>query len=56
MPKPPATPPHSDLDGVHEDAVRTPDAAAASGRNAGDLDRARKGSAGRPDVSDERPA
>ncbi|HKR23857.1 MAG TPA: hypothetical protein VJS15_01240 [Allosphingosinicella sp.] len=49
MPKPPPTPPHSDLDGVHQDAFRTPDAAAAAGQDAGDLDRARRGSAGRPD-------
>jgi len=49
MSKPPPTPPHSDLDGVHQDAVRTPDAAAAAGQDAGDLDRARRKSAGRPD-------
>ncbi len=48
MPKPPPTPPHSDLDGVHRDAVSTPGAAAAAGQDAGDLDRARRGSAGRP--------
>lgn len=48
MPKPPPTPPHSDLDGVHQDAASIPDAAAAAGQDAGDLDRARRGSAGRP--------
>jgi len=48
MPKPPDTPPHSDLEGVHQDAHRTPDAAAAAGQDAGDLDLARRKSAGRP--------
>jgi hypothetical protein len=48
MPKPPPTPPHSDLDGVHQDARRTPDAAAAAGQDAGDVEQARRQSAGRP--------
>jgi hypothetical protein len=54
MAKPPSSPPHSDLDGVHQDARRTPDAAADAGQDAGDLDRAREKSAGRAEPSDKR--
>ena len=51
MPKPPKTPPHSDLDGVNEDAVQNTDAAIASGQGTADLARARDEAAGRPDYS-----
>lgn len=51
--KPPPTPPHSDLDGVHEDGFRPPDAARAAGQDAGDLDRARKQAAARPARAEE---
>ena len=48
MSKPPATPPHSDTDGVHQDQVDIVDVANRAGQDAGDLERARKDSAGRP--------
>lgn len=54
MPKPPKTPPHSDLDGVDEDQVRNTDAAVAAGQDTKDLARARREAAGRPDYSDEK--
>ena len=53
MPKPPRTPPNSDLDGVDEDSVRNTDAAIASGQDTTDLARARKQAAGRPNHSDK---
>jgi hypothetical protein len=48
MPKPPATPPHSELDGVDEDAARNTDAALASGQDSGNLELARKQAAAKP--------
>jgi hypothetical protein len=48
MTKPPATPPHSDLDGVHQEARHAPDAARQAGQDAGDLAKARDNSAARP--------
>lgn len=54
MPKPPATPPSSDIDGIDEDEVRNTDAAIASGQGARDLARARQGAAARPDFSPDR--
>lgn len=51
MPRPPATPPHSDIDGIDEDEVRNTDAAIAAGQDADDLARARDKSAGRPDFT-----
>ena len=53
MPKPPNSPPSSDLDGVDEDAVRNTDAAAASGQDAGNLERARREAAGKPAHSED---
>jgi len=53
MPKPPRTPPHSDLDGVDEDAMRNTDAALASGQDAANLDLARKEAAAKPGHSRE---
>ena len=53
MPRPPATPPHSDIDGIDEDEVRNTDAAVEAGQDAGDLARARDEAAGRPDYSEE---
>ena len=55
MPKPPATPPSSDIDGVHEDETRNTDAALESGQGTKDLARARRQAAGRPDFSSDRP-
>ena len=51
MPKPPRTPPSSDIDGIDEDEVRNTDAANAAGQDTEDLARARKESKGRPDFS-----
>ena len=53
MAKPPPTPPHSDLDGVHEDEKRNTDAAPAAGEDAGNLDLARKEAAAKPGHSGE---
>jgi hypothetical protein len=54
MTKPPKTPPHSAIDGVHEDRVDTVDAAIAAGQDGRDLARAQKESAGRPLPSKEK--
>ena len=54
MPKPPPTPPSSDIDGVDEDARRNTDAAIAAGQDTKDLARAREEAAGRPDFAQER--
>ena len=54
MSKPPETPPHSDIDGVHQDGTRPGKRLDPHGDDAGDLDRARKQSAGRPEQSGER--
>ena len=48
MPKPPRTPPSSDIDGVDEDAAPNTDAAIASDQDSGDLERAHRNSTGRP--------
>lgn len=53
MPKPPNTPPSSDLDGVDEDALRNTDAATASGQDGRDLERARREAAAKPAHSDD---
>ena len=54
MPKPPTTPPSSDLDGVHEDEEKNVDSARRAGEDTDDLARARDQSAGKPDYSDEK--
>ena len=54
MTKPPASTPHSDLDGVREDQRPIPDSAREAGQDGGDLDRAREDSAGRPPVSNDK--
>ena len=51
MSKPPETPPHSDIDGVHRDGTRPSKPLDPDGQDAGDLERARKENAGRPDQS-----
>ncbi len=51
MSKPPETPPHSDTDGVHQDGTRAGKRLDPHGADAGDLERARKESAGRPEQS-----
>jgi len=51
VPKPPKTRPSCDIDGVGEDAVRSTDAATASGQDAKDLARAREQASGKSDFS-----
>lgn len=53
MPKPPNTPPNSDIDGVDEDERRNTDAANESGQGPAALERARRQGKGRPPYSDE---
>jgi hypothetical protein len=53
VPKPPKTPPSSDIDGADEDAMCNTDAATASGQDAKNLARAREKAAGKPDFSAE---
>ena len=48
MPKPTETTPHSDLDGVDEDAMRNTDAAIEFGQDGGNLELAREEAAGKP--------
>ena len=54
MPKPPATPPNSDIDGVDEDSTRNTDAAIESGQDGGNLELAREESAAKPAHSSDR--
>ena len=54
MPKPPATPPDSEIDGVDEDAAPNTDAALASGQDSSDLALARDEAAGKPEHSTAR--
>lgn len=53
MPRPPETPPSSDLDGIDEDETSPVDAANAAGQDAADLARAGGEATGRP-TPDER--
>ena len=53
MAKPPSTPPHSDLDGVHEDEPKVQNAA-GQGDPGAELQRAADQDAARPDLSVER--
>jgi len=54
--KVPKSTPHSDLDGVHQDGRSNIDTARERGEDAGDLEQARRESAGRPPYSgDEKP-
>ena len=53
MTKPPKSSPHSDLDGVHEDARRNVDAAVEAGEGTANLARARRESVGKPEYSDD---
>jgi hypothetical protein len=53
VPKPPEATPHSDLDGVHRDEKKNVDSANEAGQDSGDLERAHRGSAGRPPYSDD---
>ena len=51
MTKVPKSTPHSDLDGVHEDERPNVESACEAGEDAGDLEQARRESAGRPSYS-----
>lgn len=51
MSKPPETPPHSDIDGVHRDGTRPSKPLDPHDDDAGDLERAREENAGRPNQS-----
>lgn len=51
MSKPPETPPHSDTDGVHQNGTQPGRRLDPDAQDAGDLERARKQSVGRPDQS-----
>jgi hypothetical protein len=53
MAKPPASPPHSDIDGVDEDEVRNVDAAIEADQDTEDLERARRQASGRPDRGED---
>jgi|GEM_PF-1308918 len=48
MPKPPASTPHSDIDGVNQDQVRNTDAAVESGQTTANLGLAREEAKGYP--------
>ena len=52
MAKPPSTPPHTDLEGNDRDERGQVDAAARTGQDGRDLERAREEAKGRPKHSD----
>ena len=54
MSKPPATTPHSDIDGVHQDEERNTDVANRVGQDSGDVKRAKDQSIARPKTSEGR--
>lgn len=54
MAKPPEAPPASDIEGVTQDGTGPSRPLPSDGADAGDLDKARQESVGRPDYSDER--
>jgi hypothetical protein len=53
--KPPKSTPHSDLDGVHEDERPNVESALEAGQDSGDLEQAKRDSAGRPPYSGDEP-
>jgi hypothetical protein len=53
MAKPPASPPHSDIDGVDEDEVSNVDAAIEAEQDTEDLERARRQASGRPEPGED---
>jgi len=52
VPKPPASPPSSDLDGVHEDEEKNIDSALRIGQDTSDLACAHDQAAGKPDETE----
>jgi hypothetical protein len=53
MPKPPQSPPSSDIDGVHEDGTRPSKPLPPEGQDSGDLEDASRQDSARPDYSNE---
>ena len=53
MAKPPSSPPHSDLDGVHEDEKPNVEAARQAGETTANMKLARDEAKGRPPHADE---
>ena len=53
MPKPPQSPPSSDIDGVHQDGTRPSKPLAPKGSDGEDLADAAREDVARPDYSDE---
>jgi hypothetical protein len=53
MPKPPSSPPSSDIDGVHQDGMRPSKPLPTGGRSGEDLEEAAEQDAARPDYSDK---
>ena len=53
MAKPPASPPSSDVDGVHQDGTRPSKPLDTHGQDSGDLKQAELEDAARPEYSDE---
>lgn len=53
MAKPPASPPSSDIDGVHRDGMRPGKPLPSHGQDSADLEKAGDEDAARPDYSDE---
>ena len=49
MSKPPPSPPHSDISGVHRDEKLNVDSANDAGQDSGDLQRAREEDVARPE-------
>ena len=54
MPKPPQSPPSSDIDGVHQDGTRPSKKLPAQGQDSGDLEDASRENAARPAYGDDR--
>jgi hypothetical protein len=53
MPKPPSSPPHSDIDGVNRDGTRPSKKLSGRGDGTKDLEQAARESSARPDYSDD---
>lgn len=54
MPKPPNSPPHSDIDGVNRDGTRPSKKLSGGGDGTEELERADRENSARPDYSDDR--
>jgi hypothetical protein len=56
MPKPPNSPPHSDIDGVHQDGTRPSKKLSGRGDDTKALEQAGREDSARPEYSDDRSA